>query len=107
MISFYYDHYEADGKRHHGYTVSGEDRIYRVSPYQITASDDRYFLLCNEEGSEDISVFKVDMMTDVTVLEEPARLQKSLKGLETGEKNRRFPLFRARYLYWPSGALQL
>lgn len=86
MISFYYDHYEADGKRHHGYTVSGEDRIYRVSPYQITASDDRYFLLCNEEGSEDISVFKVDMMTDVTVLEEPARLQKSLKGLETGEK---------------------
>ena len=49
QVSFYYDHYEADGKKHHGYTVSGEDKLYRVSPYHLVASDDRYFLLGNEE----------------------------------------------------------
>lgn len=86
QISFYYDHYEADGKKHHGYTVSGEDKLYRVSPYQLAASDDRYFLLCNEEGSEGISIFKADMMSEVTVLEEPARLQKSLESVEQGGK---------------------
>lgn len=85
-ISFYYDHYEADGKRHHGRTLSGEDRLYRVSPYQIIASDDRYFLICNEEDREGISVFKVDMMAGASLLEEPMRPQKSLEGMEQGEK---------------------
>lgn len=86
QVSFYYDHYEADGKKHHGYTVSGEDKLYRVSPYHLVASDDRYFLLGNEEGSEGISVFKTDMMSDVTVTEEPARLQTSLESVAQGGK---------------------
>ena len=86
QVSFYYDHYEADGKKHHGYTVSGEDKLYRVSPYHLVASDDRYFLLGNEEGSEGISVFKTDMMSQVTVTEEPARLQTSLESVAQGGK---------------------
>jgi len=84
MISFFYDHYEADGKRHHGYTISGNARLYRASPYQIIASDDRYILLCNLEGSEEISIFRVDLMADILILDEPARLQTSIPVLEKG-----------------------
>lgn len=40
MIQFFYDHYEADGKRYHGKDIGGVDRVYRVSPYVVAASDD-------------------------------------------------------------------
>lgn len=86
MISFYFDHYEADGKRHHGYTISGEAKLYRASPYQIIATDERYVLLCNLEGSEEISIFRVDLMSDISILDTPARLQTTLSGLAEGEK---------------------
>ncbi len=86
QIRFFYDHYEADGKKHHGRTVSGEDRRYQASPYRLIASDDRYVLLCNLEGSEEVSVFKVDFMAEIEILEEPVRLQTTLDSLEKGGK---------------------
>lgn len=86
MISFYFDHYEADGKRHHGYTISGDAKLYRASPYQIIATDDRYVLLCNLEGSEEISIFRVDLMSGISILDTAARLQTTLSGVAQGEK---------------------
>ena len=80
QVSFYYDHYEADGKRHHDCTVSGEPRLYKASPYQITASDGEYVLLCSLEGSEEISAFSLAFMAEVSLTEESLRPQKSLKG---------------------------
>ena len=86
QISFYYDHYEVDGKRHHGVSPSGEARCYNVNPFQVIASDDRYCLLCNVEGREDISYFFVDRMADITLLSAPARGQKSLAGADASAK---------------------
>lgn len=70
-ISFYYDHYEADGKRHHGRLPSGEDRLLTVSPLLIIASDDRYALLA-EKDEGGIEVYFLDLMSDVKLLEDPA-----------------------------------
>lgn len=86
QISFYYDHYEVDGKRHHGVSPSGEARCYIVHPFQVIASDDRYCLLCNVEGREDISYFFVDRMADIILLSAPARGQKSLAGADASAK---------------------
>ena len=86
QISFFYDHYEVDGKRHHGVSPSGEARCYIVHPFQVVASDDRYCLLCNVEGREDISYFFVDRMADIALLSAPARGQKSLAGADASAK---------------------
>ena len=86
QLSFYYDHYEVDGKRHHGVSPSGEARCYIVHPFQVIASDDRYCLLCNVEGREDISYFFVDRMADIMLLSAPARGQKSLAGADASAK---------------------
>ena len=67
----YYDHYEADGKRHHGRLPSGEDRLLSVSPLLIIASDDRYALLA-EKDEGGIEVYFLDLMSDVKLLEDPA-----------------------------------
>lgn len=85
-VSFYYDHYEADGKRHHNCKISGEEKKYRVSPYVVIASDDWYYLLGNQEGREDISVFALDLLAEVEILDVPVRLQKELSGQAKTEK---------------------
>ncbi len=85
-LRFFYDHYEADGKKHHNYTPSGEDKRYDVSPYQLIASDGRYYLLGNQEGSEEISAFYVEMIAGLEILDAPARLQKQLESQAKEEK---------------------
>jgi predicted DNA-binding transcriptional regulator YafY len=85
-VSFYHDHYEVDGKRHHDYTVSGEDRLFKASPYQITASDGEYVLLCSLDDREDISAFSLSLLSDVSLLDEPLRPQKSLRSPDQGGK---------------------
>lgn len=86
QISFYYDHYEADGKRHHGLTGGGEEKVYRLHPFHLVASDGRYCLLGSEEGREALSSFFVDLMDQVTLLDVPARLQKSLESADAQVK---------------------
>ena len=65
---------------------SGEARCYIVHPFQVIASDDRYCLLCNVEGREDISYFFVDRMADIMLLSASARGQKSLAGADASAK---------------------
>lgn len=86
QISFYYDHYEADGKRHHNCKISGEEKKYQISPYVVIASDDWYYLLGNQEGREDISAFAVDLLAEVEILDTPVRLQKELSSQAKEEK---------------------
>lgn len=77
-ISFYYDYYEADGKRYHGKSPSGEDRRYLVSPYAVVASDDRYILLGNAEGSMSVTSYFIDLMSEAEMTEEDLVPQKDV-----------------------------
>ncbi len=90
QISFYYDHYEADGKRHHGLTGGGEEKLYQLHPFYVVAADGRYCLLGSEEGREMISFFYVDLMDQVTMLEAPSRSQKSLETTDAQVKPSEF-----------------
>ena len=84
MVQFFYDHYEADGKRYHERDIGGVDRVYRVSPYVVAASDGRYFLLGNIDGKDEITPFAVELLDSVSLLEEEARPQKTIPGAEMG-----------------------
>ena len=86
QIRFHYDHYEADGKRHHNVSPSGEEKWYQMSPYQLISSDERYYILGNQEGLESISAFSLDLMSDVEILDIPLRLQKELQGQAKEER---------------------
>lgn len=85
-ISFFYDHYEADGKRHHGRTPSGEDKRFIASPFQIVSADDRYCLLANESESNKVKNFYLDLMDGMEIMEEAADPPKVVPALEKGEK---------------------
>ena len=50
-----------------------DGKIYQVSPYYIFPADDEYFLLCNPTSHNHATHFKIEMMTNVKMTEEPVR----------------------------------
>ena len=66
-ISFLYNNYGTDFKLH-------PRRIepYKVSPFQMVTANSRYYLIANTDGHDNISHYRIDRMTDVKMLDEPA-----------------------------------
>lgn len=103
-VSFYYDHYEADGKRHHAEFPAGTSRVYQVSPYMFLAAGGRYCLVANLEGSEETTLYQAELIASPKVLDEAARPQKTVRGLETGLR----PAYHvAEYSYLQAGAPEM
>lgn len=98
QISFHYDRYGVDGKKYHHTTEGGTEMVYRGTPFRVVASDGRYALLINLEGSADLSAFFLDLMSDVEILPEAAKPQKTVDSLEQGEKLMDF-LYPVEHLY--------
>ena len=66
-ISFVYNNYDTDFKLHPRRT-----ELYKVSPFQMVAANSRYCLIANTDGHDNISYYRIDRMTDVEILDEPA-----------------------------------
>lgn len=83
-VTFYYDHYEADGKRHPDRGMDGSDRLHKVNPYSLVSADGHYFLIGNDDGEETVRLYRVLRMSGLTVLEEAQRPSRSVAALENG-----------------------
>ncbi len=77
-VQFQYLSYGTDLKMHSG------EKIYKVSPYQMIASNGWYYLLCNLDGFDDVSYYRIDKITELSILTEKRKPQKQVKGLENG-----------------------
>lgn len=66
-ISFVYNNYGTDFKLHPRRTEP-----YKVSPFQMVTANNRYYLIANTDGHDNISHYRIDRMTDVKMLDEPA-----------------------------------
>ena len=66
-ISFVYNNYGTDFKLHPRRTEP-----YKVSPFQMVTANSRYYLIANTDGHDNISHYRIDRMTDVKMLDEPA-----------------------------------
>ena len=72
QVSFVYNAYGIDKKLH----PRREER-YIVNPYQMVATNGRYYLICNYDKYDDLSNYRIDRITGITMLDTP---QKPLKG---------------------------
>lgn len=67
QISFKYLYYEKDGKlceRKNGYN-------YKVSPYFLINNQSKYYLLCHMKYHGKYSIYRLDFMKDITILDKP------------------------------------
>ena len=100
QVSFVYNEYGTDKKRRPVKTGKGEIREYIINPYQIVATNGRYYLICNYDKYDDVSNYRLDKITDIRLLDSPAKPMKNVAGLENGLN---LPKHMAEHIYMSPG----
>lgn len=81
-VAFNYLEYGTDKKEHRKRRPDGSVREYVVSPYQMAVKEGKYYLICNYDKYNDISNYRVERISDIRLLEEPAKPFASLHGAD-------------------------
>lgn len=100
QVSFTYNSYDIDKKLHPRKNSEGEVRNYIINPYQIVATNGRYYHVANYDKYDDISHYRLDRITNIRLLETPAKPKKKVKGIENGLD---LPKHMAEHIYMFSG----
>lgn len=100
QISFHYASFGTDKKMHIRLNEDSTPKDYVVNPYQIAATNGRYYLICNTNPHNNISHYRLDRIKDIRLLDTPARPSESVEGLEHGLN---LPKHMAEHLYMFSG----
>ena len=72
QVSFVYNAYGIDKKLH-----PRREEKYIVNPYQMVATNGRYYLICNYDKYDELSNYRIDRITKITMLDTPAKSLKS------------------------------
>ncbi len=92
-VAFLYNSYGIDKKLH-----PRRDEEYVVSPYQMVATNGRYYLICNYDKYDGLANYRVDKMTNIRIVDEPRKPIRELK-----EKELNLPKHMAEHLYMFAG----
>ncbi len=77
QITFDYNKYGIDKKLH-------RTKTHRVSPYQLILHNQRYYLMSQSEYWHNMAYFRVDRITNMSILDLPATPITSIEGFESG-----------------------
>ncbi len=99
-INFKYCDFDTNKKLKKRKDSNGKDKIYTVSPYQMAATNGRYYLICNSDTHKNISHYRLDRISDVTLTNEKALPCKKVEGCEKGLD---LPKHMAEHIYMFSG----
>ena len=94
-ISFIYNSYGTDLALH-----PRRAEPYIVSPYQMAATNGRYYLICNTDGHDNIAHYRIDKMTDVNLLKIPIKPKRDVLEIINGFN---LPQHMAEHIYMFSG----
>ena len=100
QVAFIYNDYDTDKKLRPRVVDDGGVREYMVNPYQIVATNGRYYLICNYDKYDNVANYRLDRITDIRVLETPVKPMKMVKGLEHGLN---LPKHMAEHIYMFAG----
>lgn len=77
QIAFCYNKYGADKKLH-------KTSDQRATPYQMILRNQRYYLIACNEKWKNLGHYRLDRITDIRLMDEPATPLRSLPGHESG-----------------------
>ncbi len=84
QVAFYYDEYGVDKKLHHRKNKNGEDKKYVINPYQMVATNGRYYLICNYDKYDRLSNYRLDRISDIEILDTPVKSIEKVRGMKDG-----------------------
>lgn len=99
-VAFHYGTFGVDRQVRPRCDSQGKPKEYTVNPYQMAASNGRYYLISNMEPHDNVVHFRLDRIRDIRLLEEPVKPMKRVRGLEQGL---RLPEHMAEHIYMFSG----
>lgn len=82
-VSFAYNKYGIDKKLH-------RSAYHVTSPYQMVLHNQRYFLMAYQEKWKHIRFYRLDRISDIEFVDEPATPLRSIEGFENGIDYKRF-----------------
>ncbi len=94
-VSFTYNDYHTDKKLH-----PRRSEKYIVNPYQIVATNGKYYLIGNYDDHDNISHYRIDRITDIALLDERAKAHKYVQGMKNGLN---LPKHMAEHIYMFNG----
>jgi predicted DNA-binding transcriptional regulator YafY len=71
-VSFHYAKMGIDKKAHPRIDEDGKPHEYVIDPYQMLATNGRYYLMCGSVNHDGISNYRIDRITDIKLLDEKA-----------------------------------
>ena len=92
-VAFVYNSYGIDKKLH-----PKREKEYIVNPYQMVATNGRYYLICNYDKYDELANYRVDRITGIRMLEEN---RKPIEQVAGGELD--LPKHMAEHLYMFAG----
>ena len=95
-ISFIYNSYDENLQ-----LKPRREEVYIVSPYQMVATNGRYYLICNTDNYDNISHYRIDKITEVQMLKIPVKFKRNIKEFIGGSFN--LPKHMAEHIYMFSG----
>ena len=96
-VEFLYNDFGVDKKLHPRMSSSGEARRYIVNPYQMAATNGRYYLIGNYDKYSNIAHYRIDKISEIKILDEYAKKQKEL------DESISLPTHMAEHIYMFSG----
>lgn len=72
------------------------DHVYCVSPYFLALYDNEYYLICNSMSSNKALHFRIEMIDELEILDEPARPIKEIESFY--DEDKRMRMTPAEYL---------
>ena len=84
QVEITYNYYGTDLKLHPGLRRDGQIRRLTLNPYQMVASEGRYYLICNNDYFDTVSNYRIDRITDIRLLDTPVKPWDRVQGLEDG-----------------------
>ena len=101
QVEFEYCEFGVDKKLHPRKNHKNEPKLYTVNPYQMVATNGRYYLIANFDYFENVGHYRIDRIKNIRLVEgshrKPAEKVKELRnGLE-------LPTHMAEHIYMFSG----
>jgi predicted DNA-binding transcriptional regulator YafY len=100
-VKFHYCAYGTDKKLHRRVDeATGKPKEYIMNPYQIVAVNGRFYLICNRDGYDSVSNYRIDRIIDIHLTDEAVIPVKDLNGCKGFD----LPSHMAEHIYMFAGA---
>ena len=89
-VEIVYGYYGADMKLHPTKEEDGTIKKQILNPYQLVASEGKYYLICNKDNYNNVANYRVDRIIKCDILDEPRKPGNQVEGLEDGLKTEKY-----------------